>query len=766
MRRSHLGRGSRANVATAVFLAFALPVFVAHGQEANAPADRNSQTVVSGRPWALLIGVEDYQRANDLPYVKNDVTRLAQTLNERGGLPKSRIRKLVDDESTQFLPNRDNLLTEVPRWLQKCRSGDQVLVYFSGHGVRDAGGTLYLAPNDVDPAKLAETCLSLSWFRDQIADCEAGTKILILDACHAGTSKGNDALPGNNAGADAIGATFKDVPGVVTLASSTAAEESQLWPQREQSLFSYWLNQGLKGHADRDADDRIDVDELFQYVRDNVTRSADQAHPQHPVRNIGPDVEGVPAVTRLQPMTSEQLLNQVTDELAWAMKDRGLKKLAILEFTNDGPAGELWRSEYGALGRDFAAKLRKSLLLAASDRFDVVETGALSEKLKSLRFQVGDLQDRSAMKALANGPDGVPAFVHAKLYGRSNRLLNLRCELKDTAEGALLASAGGPMELTPNEWAEFGRSAVLPADAYTPPRPAPRADKAFPNIGVSEPKPRPGSATAKQPAKVAQSNSKDAAKVATVKPAASSAERPAAHLIADQVVAKLDEAAKRPHPLTQRDTKFRVKIMVEDKNGRLAERPGRAQGNDFFVTLRKGEVYQIWVYNEAKQRALLRLLVDGLNTMLEDATGSAGEQLDVVEINDPAKGAVRKLIGKRVSLDEAKPWVLDPQDSRVLDRQHPLWRVPGFASGSGTQAKIRKFTVVDASQSKAAQKQYTDQIGLITAAFYAPRQPGDLLRGGLGTQAGDEVEEEIRTVGGNNECGNLLAVIHIRYGQE
>ena len=37
---------------------------------------------------------------------------------------------------------------------------------------------------------------------------------------------------------------------MATLASSTGDEKSQIWDDKEQSLYSYWLNQGLKGHAD------------------------------------------------------------------------------------------------------------------------------------------------------------------------------------------------------------------------------------------------------------------------------------------------------------------------------------------------------------------------------------------------------------------------------------------------------------------------------------------------------------------------------------
>ena len=68
---------------------------------------------------------------------------------------------------------------------------------------------------------------------------------------------------------------FEKLEGVVTLASSTAEQPSQIWDEKEQSLFSYWLNQGLKGHADEDGNGEVNIDELYDYVHRNVTQSAE-----------------------------------------------------------------------------------------------------------------------------------------------------------------------------------------------------------------------------------------------------------------------------------------------------------------------------------------------------------------------------------------------------------------------------------------------------------------------------------------------------------
>jgi len=85
----------------------------------------------------------------------------------------------------------------------------------------------------------------------------------------------------------------------------------------------------------------------------------------------------------------------------------------------------------------------------------------------------------------------------------------------------------------------------------------------------------------------------------------------------------------------------------------------------------------------------------------------------------------------------------------------------GFATETGANGKLREFTIVDADQSLAARRQFTDQIGLITAAFYAPagnaRGPGM-----VGIAPGRVVAANLKEKKAPPP-GNLLAVINIRY---
>jgi hypothetical protein len=86
-----------------------------------------------------------------------------------------------------------------------------------------------------------------------------------------------------------------------------------------------------------------------------------------------------------------------------------------------------------------------------------------------------------------------------------------------------------------------------------------------------------------------------------------------------------------------------------------------------------------------------------------------------------------------------------------------MWRVQGFETATGEEGIMRQFTVVDADKSLAARQKFTDQLGLVTAAFYQE----NTSRGPVGTDAGSEIKVKIKQR--KAEVGNLLAVVHIRY---
>lgn len=651
----------------------------------DAVADKSA-----GKHWAILIGCEKYNRATPLRYIVNDVRQLNATLRARGGFEPDKILQMTDKEiNPKFQPLKTNLLAELPAWLKRPGKNDSILVYFSGHGFRDADGKMYLAPLDVDPENPAPSGIPITWLREQIAACPAGFKLLVIDACHAGSEKGDDDRPG--VAAKDLGQAFADLEKVVTIASSTADQKSQIWEDKQQSLFSYWLNQGLKGHADRDGDGAVDIDELYKFVSRSVNQTATNHFPrsQTPVRIVRSGTIDVPVVVELKPQKLKDFLTDAADRLAFVLAERRLNRVGVLEFIGESRTQpEALRGEFGLLGRFCAEALEGQLVDLGAGKFSVVDHRRLNRALANQRFSIDDLSSSTALKSLSKRVDGMPVIVEGKLTNRAGQFVRIKCRLVEAEGDESLDEFNGTVALTESEWAMLGRSvAVRPDDRRIP-----------------------------SPFQGQRPNSIEAA-----------------------VIDRLDERASAPNPMLDPQFPYRVAIYVKTKvKGRedWVERKAAFKGNDMIVPLHKGEVYAVYVENRSGRPALMRLLVDGLNTLPE---------------KEKIKGVATTIWGKRVSLEEARHWELDPARSSVF-------AVRGFVTEADPLGKAKEFKVVDASESLAAQQQFTDQIGMITAAFYAAKAEPR----GIGTAAGEERRERIEKSKGL-QCGNLLGVVHIHY---
>ena len=693
--------GLRSTVVLAAFasLAALLGGATARGAAPDGTAESAPRKGPS-RKWALLIGVEKYHRASRLRYTVNDVTHLAETLRTRGDYDSDDIVTIDDKEpNPRFQPFRTSLQAEIPALLAKPGPDDYVLVYFSGHGFKvqkDKQEKLYLAPIDCDPARAAETGIAVEWFREQLAKCPAKTKLLILDACHSGNEKGDD--DSADVAAKDLGTPFRELEGVVTLASSTSNERSLIWEDQEQSLFSYWLNQGLRGRADENGDGDVTIDELYNYVYRNVTKTAKLRFPkpQTPVRIVRSGTLGVPVVVHLKPQPLRVLLTDVGEQLAWSMELAGLPKVGVLEFTADTKWGERLGGDFGLLGRYCAEEVERCLTSRAGDKFKVVDGRRVQTAIKAMpRFGLQELGSPDAMKGLSVQAGGMPAIVVGTLRNRAGQVVTLQCKMEQTEGDEMIASAGGIATLNESEWAMLGRSVQVDP--------------------VVDRRPVLGSASTEA-----------------------------------STIHNLDRRSRTErHPLSKPSFPYVVKVMVRGSGELPDQRPFTFLGDQCYVDLRQDEVYELWIENKTADVTPMRLLVDGLNTLPEPPVHKGV----AVEAAPPGPAAEEpEVMGMRVNLDEARHWII-PARTEVAVR--------GFFSKVGDEtADFRRFTVSDAKTSLAGRQNFTDQLGLITIAFYNSKP---VPRSVIGTRAGEAGSEAIHGANNRTAVGPMRACVTIHY---
>ena len=228
-----IGLGStsvRASSTSAWFVVSALVLSAPAGA-----AEPLSVRALSGQ--ALVIGIQDYELAQRLQGVLNDVESLREALERRGGYTVETVWNSADTDHAPALGDRSErecLQQRIADWLAKRAETESVLLYFGGHGFRDGENHLYLATKDCDPKDPQPGGIPVAWLREQLIQCAARSKLLILDTCHAGSARSPSAQ--NAVTAKELQDFFQQTQGLVTLASCSGDQQSYLWPATNQSF--------------------------------------------------------------------------------------------------------------------------------------------------------------------------------------------------------------------------------------------------------------------------------------------------------------------------------------------------------------------------------------------------------------------------------------------------------------------------------------------------------------------------------------------------
>jgi metacaspase-1 len=138
---------------------------------------------------ALLVGINNYSKVNDLQGCINDVTNVRSILKTFFGYTNNDIRVLTDDRAT-----RKNILDRLEKLVKGSKTGDSLIFHFSGHGsqIRDRDGDELndhldelICPYDMNWDDGYITDDMLRAILDQLPK---GVKMeIILDCCHSGT---------------------------------------------------------------------------------------------------------------------------------------------------------------------------------------------------------------------------------------------------------------------------------------------------------------------------------------------------------------------------------------------------------------------------------------------------------------------------------------------------------------------------------------------------------------------------------------------------
>ncbi|WP_370267898.1 caspase family protein [Streptomyces sp. V4I8] len=185
---------------------------------------------------ALLIASYDYQDTGlrRLTAPAHDAEALAEVLQDPD---------IAGFEVTTLVNEPHHRVGEaIGDFYRDRRRDDLTLLYFTGHGLKDDDGRLYLAMANTRPDSLLFTALSAEQIDQAMEGCVSRQKVLILDCCYSG------AFPaGRLAKADTAVHALERFQGhgrtVLTASDATqySFEGNQLHGQAAQSVFTRYL---------------------------------------------------------------------------------------------------------------------------------------------------------------------------------------------------------------------------------------------------------------------------------------------------------------------------------------------------------------------------------------------------------------------------------------------------------------------------------------------------------------------------------------------
>jgi uncharacterized caspase-like protein len=128
-------------------------------------------------------------------------------------------------------------------------------------------------PYDGDPSFIDETGYPLKRLYEKLGKLQAKEVIVALDSCFSGAG-GRSVLA---KGARPLVMTMESLAISQKVAVFSAASGDQIsstYEEKGHGLFTYFILKGLKGEGDTNGDGKIEMGELFEYIKPQVERIA------------------------------------------------------------------------------------------------------------------------------------------------------------------------------------------------------------------------------------------------------------------------------------------------------------------------------------------------------------------------------------------------------------------------------------------------------------------------------------------------------------
>jgi tetratricopeptide (TPR) repeat protein len=238
--------------------------------------------------YGVVIGVSRYKYSKiNLEYADDDAEIFYKHLiSANGGAEPENVTLLLNEKAT-----RENVLKALYGVSKHAMDDDLIYIYIASHGMPSSmANELYFLGYNTDPNNIEGTGISKFDIERAFMSSRANKKIWIADACHSGGvglstygSRGLNDQARSVQVARLLNESSKQNNSVILLSASSAGQQSLEGKQwgGGHGVFTYYLVKGLKGEADADGNRFVQVRELFEYIRENVSRDTkDRQYPE------------------------------------------------------------------------------------------------------------------------------------------------------------------------------------------------------------------------------------------------------------------------------------------------------------------------------------------------------------------------------------------------------------------------------------------------------------------------------------------------------
>jgi hypothetical protein len=253
------------------------------GRAEESAASQKAATGNAGKPggsvsnsWAVVIGISKYLYSGqngltNLIFADDDARAFARSLRSIGW-SESHIKLLVNEDATHR-----NIMIALESWLTKAGPGDQIVLFWAGHGFPDPEDPerVYFVCHDTDIA-IPATGYRMDRVRAALEERKARNVILMADACHAGKLITRGEGDGSIVRGIKVMQKRQDLPkGWIFMVGADTDRQAVEHTSWNNGAFTHSLLKGLSGAADGfqsagEKDGIVTMGELKDYMNTSM----------------------------------------------------------------------------------------------------------------------------------------------------------------------------------------------------------------------------------------------------------------------------------------------------------------------------------------------------------------------------------------------------------------------------------------------------------------------------------------------------------------